>query len=224
MNSWDDQKAVSTESVFASVLSVQPVIAGPSSCGTISDVTSAARENILLGNAGQRNVSAKASQADEPETANVLSITAMTALGIALLPGDAFAQPAADIEGVKAASKAFYAALAVLDKGEAMAKVWAHTPYITNLGPRGKSITVGWDANSKYWGPANEPFASRNASLSEPHIHANGNLAWEMGNEIGESKLKDGTVRKIDNFATNVYEKIDGRWLMVSHHAQPKPQ
>ena len=155
---------------------------------------------------------------------NVLSISAMTALGLTLLPGDAFTQSAADIEGVKAASKAFYAALAVLDKGEAMAKVWAHTPYITNLGPRGKSISVGWDANSKYWGPANEPFVSRNASLSEPHLHVNGNLAWEMGNEIGESKLKDGTVRKIDNFATNVYEKIDGRWLMVSHHAQPKPQ
>jgi ketosteroid isomerase-like protein len=155
---------------------------------------------------------------------NVLSLSAITAFGLALLPGNAFAQSAADIEGVKAASKAFYAALAVLDNGEAMAKVWAHTPYITNLGPFGKSITVGWDANSKYWEPANKPFASRSASLSEPHIHVNGNLAWEMGTETGEAKSKDGTVRKIDWFATNVYEKIDGRWLMVSHHVQPKPQ
>jgi len=23
---------------------------------------------------------------------------------------------------------------------------------------------------------------------------------------------------------TNVYEKLDGRWLIVSHHVQPKPQ
>jgi ketosteroid isomerase-like protein len=52
----------------------------------------------------------------------------------------------------------------------------------------------------------------------------NGNLAWEMGLETGESKLKDGAVRKTDWFATNVYEKIDGRWLTVSHHVQPKPQ
>jgi ketosteroid isomerase-like protein len=155
---------------------------------------------------------------------NVLSLSAITAFGLALLPGNAFTQSAADIEGVKAASKAFYAALAVLDNGEAMAKVWAHTPYITNLGPFGKSITVGWDANSKYWEPANKPFASRSASLSEPHIHVNGNLAWEMGTETGEAKFKDGTVGKIDWFATNVYEKIDGRWLMVSHHVQPKPQ
>ena len=43
---------------------------------------------------------------------------------------------AADIERVKAASKGFYTALAVIDNGEAMAKVWAHTPYITIVGPR----------------------------------------------------------------------------------------
>jgi hypothetical protein len=48
---------------------------------------------------------------------NVLSLSAITAFGLALLPGNAFAQSAADIEGVKAASKAFYAALAVLDNG-----------------------------------------------------------------------------------------------------------
>ena len=37
-------------------------------------------------------------------------------------------------------------------------------------------------------------------------------------------KLKDGTVGKADWIVTNVYEKLDGRWLIVSHHVQPKPQ
>ena len=129
-----------------------------------------------------------------------------------------------DIERVKAASKAFYTALAVIDNGEAMAKVWAHTPYITIVGPRSKSITVGWDANKKYWEEANKAFASRNVSLSGAHIHVNGNLAWEIGQETGEIKLKDGTVGKADWIVTNVYEKLDGRWLIVSHHVQPKPQ
>jgi len=36
------------------------------------------------------------------------------------------------------ASKAFYAALAVLDNGEAMEKVWAHTPYPTWTVPQKK--------------------------------------------------------------------------------------
>jgi hypothetical protein len=97
-------------------------------------------------------------------------------------------------------------------------------PCVTNLGPFSKSIVVGWDATSKYWEQSNSAVASRSASLSEPNIHVNGNLTWEMDREIGETKTKDGAVEKIDWFATNVYEKIDGQWLTVSHHVQARPQ
>ena len=155
---------------------------------------------------------------------NILTLSATTALGLALLPGSAVAQPAADMEGVKAASKAFYTALAVLDNGEAMEKVWAHTPYVTYVGPRHTSVLVGWDAQKKYWPEANALFTQRSATLSDQHIHVNGNLAWEMGQETGEQKMKDGRSPKLDYLVTNVYEKIDGKWLMVSHHVQPKPQ
>jgi len=146
-------------------------------------------------------------------------------LGIVLPASNAAAQQAADIEGVRAASKAFYAALAALDNGVTMEKVWAHTPYVTFVGPRSKSIIVGWDAIKKYWEDADKPLSERNVSLAEAYIHANGNLAYEIGQEAGEAKLKDGTVRKVDQIVTNVYERQpDGRWLMVSHHVQPKPQ
>jgi ketosteroid isomerase-like protein len=155
---------------------------------------------------------------------HILSLSVITALGLALLPGRAIAQQEADIEGVKAASKAFYTALAKLDGGEAMEKVWPHTPYVTYVGPRSKSIIVGWDAQKKYWGDTDKLFSSRNVTLSDQHIHANGNLAWEMGQESGTPKMKDGKDEKVDYIVTNVYEKIDGRWLIVSHHVQPKPQ
>ena len=154
----------------------------------------------------------------------VLSLSAVTALGLAMLSGNAVAQQAADMDGVKAASKAFYTALAVLDNGEAMEKVWAHTPYVTYLGPRAKTILVGWDAQKKYWVDTNKLFSERNVTLSDQHIHVNGNLAWEMGQESGTAKMKDGKGAPVDYIVTNVYEKIDGRWLIVSHHVQPKPQ
>ena len=64
---------------------------------------------------------------------------------IALSTTAALAQPA-EIEGVKAASKAFYDAIAVIDDGTAMEKVWAQRPYITYVGPRNTSIIVGWPA------------------------------------------------------------------------------
>lgn len=153
-----------------------------------------------------------------------LIATAVAWLWIALPPGNAAAQPEADMEGVKAASKAFYAALSVIDNGEAMEKVWAHTPYVTYVGPRSKSITVGWEAQKKYWVEANKLFSQRNVTLSDQQIHVNGNLAWEMGQETGEVKMKDGGTWKVDLIVTNVYEKLDGRWLIVSHHVQPKPQ
>jgi ketosteroid isomerase-like protein len=155
---------------------------------------------------------------------NVLSMSAIAALGLAFLTSHTSAQPAADMDGVKAASKAFYSALAVLDNGEAMEKVWAHTPYVTYVGPRAKTIIVGWDAQKKYWVDTNKLFASRSITLSDQHIHVNGNLAWEMGQENGDPKMKDGKDAKADYIVTNVYEKIDGRWLIVSHHVQPKPQ
>ncbi len=145
-------------------------------------------------------------------------------LWIAVAASTAVAQSAADLDGMKAASKAFYTALSALDGGEAMGKVWAHTPYVTFVGPRSKSIIVGWDALKKWWEDSDKFFAQRNVTLSDQHIHVNGNLAWEMGQESGEQKFKDGATPKVDFIVTSVYEKLDGRWQKVSHHVQPKPQ
>jgi ketosteroid isomerase-like protein len=143
---------------------------------------------------------------------SILGLSATAALGTALLPGGAVAQQARNMDGVKAASKAFYAALAVLDNGEAMEKVWAHRPYVTYVGPRAKTIIVGWDAQKKYWEDTNKLFSQRNVTLSDQHIHINGNLAWEMGQESGTPKMKDGKDATADYIVTNVYEKIGGRW------------
>ena len=44
-----------------------------------------------------------------------------------------------------------------------------------------------------------------------------------MGQESGTLKFNDGKEGKVDSIATNDYEKIDGRWLIVSLHVQPKP-
>jgi ketosteroid isomerase-like protein len=154
---------------------------------------------------------------------NFFCLSAVSVLGLALVPANAVAQQA-DVDAVKAASKAFYEALPVLDNVEAMAKVWAHTDYVTYVGPRAKTILVGWDTQKKYWEETNKLFTVRKATLSDQHIHVNGNMAWEMGQEGGEAKMKTGTNADPNYIVTNVYEKIDGNWKIVSHHVQPKPQ
>jgi ketosteroid isomerase-like protein len=149
-------------------------------------------------------------------------------LALAIVPvlsaGVAVSQQPPDVDAVRRASKAFYSALPVLDDGSAMQQIWANTSYVTYVGPQGKSIIVGWEAQKKYWNDFNKLFSQRSVSLVDDHVHVNGNLAWEIGVETGQAQMKDGTTRKVDWIVTNVYEKLDGRWLMVSHHVQPRPQ
>jgi ketosteroid isomerase-like protein len=141
------------------------------------------------------------------------------ALFAALLAGPARADDVAD---ATAASDAFYAALPILDDGSAMAEVFAQTPYITFVGPMSRDIIVGWPALRNYFVKANARFKSRESRITQRTLHVNGNLAWEVGLEVGESQLKDGTRAPVNWVVTNVLEKQpDGKWLMVSHHVQP---
>jgi hypothetical protein len=124
---------------------------------------------------------------------------------------------------VTAASAAFYEALSALDGGTAMQTVWAQTDYVTYIGPRCTTIIVGWSAQKRYWSEFNKLFRKRSVRLTSGLIHGSGTLAWEMGVETGEAQLADGSILNIDWIATNVYEKLGGQWLVVSHHAQPRP-
>jgi ketosteroid isomerase-like protein len=132
------------------------------------------------------------------------------------------AAKADDMSDAKAASAAFYGALAILDDGTAMSKVFAQTPYITFVGPRTKDVIVGWPALKGYFVKSNALFKSRETRLASSTMHVSGTLAWEVGLEVGENEMADGKKVPVDWVATNVFEKqADGKWLMVSHHVQP---
>src|SRR6516165_5428508 len=127
------------------------------------------------------------------------------------------------MEKVRAASQAFYAALNARDP-TAMAKVWTHTPYVAYISPVGSEIDVGWDAVNKAW---EEVLLNVTAKIDNyltrsgvPQIV--GNLAWEVGTETGPVTFADGKSINFRAFATNIYQNIDGRWLMVSHQAGNK--
>ena len=93
------------------------------------------------------------------------------------------------MEKVKAASQAFYAALNTRDPS-AMAKVWAHTPYVIHISPVAKEIVVGWDGvNKSTWEEVHNMTSQINISFSEtgaPQIDRK--LAWEVGTETGEGR------------------------------------
>jgi ketosteroid isomerase-like protein len=127
-----------------------------------------------------------------------------------------------DVADATLASEAFYDTLKVLDDGAAMSQVFAPTPYVTFVGPRTKDIIVGWPTLKNYFKKSNAMFTSRQTTLTNRQIHVNGNLAWEVGLEVGENEMKDGNKVLVNWVATNVFEKqANGKWLMVSHHVQP---
>ena len=160
--------------------------------------------------------------------ANLIALTkiaiALLLLGVAFAQDGAIAQESSDMEKVKAASQAFYAALNTRDPS-AIAKVWAHTPYVVHISPVAKEIVVGWEGVNKSWEEVHNMTSQINVSFSAagaPQI--DGKLAWEVGTETGPVTFKDGTAVNIAAFATNVYQKIDDHWLLVSHQAGQIPK
>ena len=160
--------------------------------------------------------------------ANLTAVTkiamALLFLGVAFAQGGAVAQQSSEMEKVKAASQAFYAALNTRDPS-AMAKVWAHTPYVVHISPVAKEIVVGWEGVNKSWEEVHNMTSQINISFSETGVPLiDGKLAWEVGTETGPLTFADGKAVNFAAFATNIYQNIDGRWLMVSHQAGQIPK
>jgi len=131
-----------------------------------------------------------------------------------------------DVEAVKAAHQAFYAALSSKDL-KAMEAVWANKPYVVNIGPRSKTVLVGYtEAVTKYWSGVFDFFSQMSAaSTSIAQLHSDGKLAWIIGTESATLQPKSGgEPLKFDTFVTNIFEKEGDRWLMILHHAQMIPK
>jgi ketosteroid isomerase-like protein len=150
---------------------------------------------------------------------------AVLSLLLAVVPvgkvlNQANAQGASDVEQVNAASRVFIAAITARDI-RAMDKVWAHDSYATFIGPLSTTVVIGWDGVRKAWEMRFGQFDRVTISLAESHVRSNGNVAWAVGVEKVELLRKDGKTVAFDAFVTNVFEKTDGRWLLVSHQATP---
>jgi ketosteroid isomerase-like protein/Spy/CpxP family protein refolding chaperone len=156
----------------------------------------------------------------------ILAVTSVSLMVVgAALPssnavGQQQIQQTSDVERIHAASQVFIAAILARDIS-AMDKVWAHESYATFIGPLSTTVVVGWDGVRKAWEMRFGQFDRVTVSLAGSHAHTNGNVAWAVGIEKVQLQRKDGKTLNFDAFVTNVFEKRDGNWLMVSHQATP---
>jgi ketosteroid isomerase-like protein len=146
------------------------------------------------------------------------AIAVMVGLGLSA----AGAQSNADTAAVISANEAFYAALSKLDFA-AMDKVWAHESYVFYIGPFHRSIIVGWPAVQAELQANKANVAEISVKPFETRVRINGDTAWLFGNEEGAALPKVGISASGFNIVTNIFEKKDGGWLMVGHHAQRIP-
>ena len=140
-----------------------------------------------------------------------------------LCPGSANAQANDDRAAVVAANQAFYAALSALDLA-AMENIWAHDPDVLYIGPFHRKMIIGWPAVRTEFLANRANVAEISVKPLDMHVRVNGDTAWVFGAEEGAALPKVGISASGSNFVTNIFKRVDGRWLMVVHHAQRIPQ
>jgi hypothetical protein len=83
--------------------------------------------------------------------------------------------------------------------------------------------TIGWRDVWAYYERTVGFLGKISVKSIDPRIQVNGSCAWVIAREeIGnDSCAKDGTlISSRPTMSTNVFEKANGEWRMVSHHAQ----
>jgi ketosteroid isomerase-like protein len=122
------------------------------------------------------------------------------------------------IEEVTKANEAFYEAFESLDIAN-MDRVWAKEEYVTCIHP-GWPLRHGWPAVRDSWVLIFNNTFSMEFTLSEVQIHVAGDLSWVICMENISSRQGDVS-QESRVLATNLYERMNGQWLMIHHHGSP---
>ena len=122
------------------------------------------------------------------------------------------------IAEVTKVNAAFYEAFESLDIAN-MDRVWAKQEYVTCIHP-GWTLRFGWPAVRDSWVLIFNNTFSMDFELTEVQIQVAGDLAWVVCTENITSRQGDVS-QGSRVLATNLYERLEGQWLMIHHHGSP---
>lgn len=123
-----------------------------------------------------------------------------------------------DRDAILEANQGFYRAFESLD-AEQMGKVWLRDSRIVCIHPGWRRL-VGWGPIMTSWERIFENVFEMKFELAEPLVISNGSLAVVIVEESITQRGYDGISRS-RVLATNVFERTEGRWWLVSHHGSP---
>lgn len=123
-----------------------------------------------------------------------------------------------DRDSILEANRAFYRAFESLD-ADRMGEVWLRDQRIVCIHP-GWPRLIGWGPIMNSWARIFEDAFEMRFELDDPQVMASGDLAVVVVEENLTQSGYDGTTcTRV--LATNVFERAQGRWWMVSHHGSP---
>jgi ketosteroid isomerase-like protein len=122
-----------------------------------------------------------------------------------------------DAEEVKRANEEFYQAFQSLTL-ERMERVWLKADYVKCVHP-GWGLLKGYESVMESWGRIFENTDRIQFLLTDVDVEVRGTLAWVVLTENLTSDLPDGRSTRGSILATNLFEKRDGTWYVIHHHA-----
>jgi ketosteroid isomerase-like protein len=103
-------------------------------------------------------------------------------------------------------------------------KIWASTPDVSFIHPRGHAR--GWDAIKAqfYEQTMGQRFTERILSVKDIVVHPYGETAWaEFYWDFAAKLRKDGSPLATQGRETQVYRKVNGAWRLVHVHYSGMP-
>ena len=124
-------------------------------------------------------------------------------------------------DDVLEANRAFYAAFEARDI-DAMAAVWECSDRATVTHP-GWPTLRSWAAVAESWRRIFDSTPYIQFFLTDEDVVVAGDAAWVTlyENILQEFEGRQDTLGDARVAATNVFVRVDGRWLMVVHHGSP---
>ena len=125
-----------------------------------------------------------------------------------------------DKEQILEVNDIFYRALGTRDL-ELMKTIWVLEERAGCVHP-GWTILRGWENIYQSWENIFDPEDQVDINLSAVNISINKNMAWLTCVQEMVYIKREPSMFNLSQ-STNIFEKRDGKWLMVVHHASPIP-
>ncbi len=150
--------------------------------------------------------------------------TAKMLLGFALLAATGIDTAwADDLADVVAANKNYEQAFSSLNIN-AIDAAWAHDENVTAIHPSSKMVLVGWKAVRKSYADQRARHKDFSVAMPDPHVTVLNNTALVVGIEKVHTVLTNGETADLLVMSSSVYEKRDGKWLLIHHHGSRVPK